>query len=255
MPTMNEVSIVPTQRENKSNEVKAAKRGMVPQPSDSKSEEEEEELVIRPKSAESLDKGRVELAGVVEVEMEGSSRQRTMSDVEMAQLKLGLIPPRRRSKSISDGKSSGTATNESEEEHVADVIATTVTTHAAIKHEKADKKWNNWHPHVSPVSASTDNEEAWAEPVAANQDNSHRSPRPVISTAVPAFQRTATAPEMGGPKRRSATMPEYSVMRTSGIGRSSRVLGRGIVRTVKITSYDIPEPRKIHRINLRNYNH
>ena len=56
---------------------------------------------VQPKSTEGVDKGNMEKL---------EPQQRTMSDVEMAEMKPGLIAPRRRSRNISDSKPAKTRT-------------------------------------------------------------------------------------------------------------------------------------------------
>jgi hypothetical protein len=225
--------------------------------------EEAPALVIRPKSAE----------GSTKVESgEGELRKRAMSNVENAKVKLGLIPPFRRSRSISDSKSGEPLAGEDEEEEeeredVREVSQGNVPEknkqgkpHEEKVTEKVDKR-GMWRAHAPN---STDRKEAYTQRmkagggagtrntiigqrgVSTTNTSSHHPPPP------PAIQRTATAPEMGA-KRRATTMPEYLAMRSSVIGRQGRVLGHGLVRTVKITSYNIPEPKMIHRINVRTF--
>ena len=189
---------------------------------------------VRPKSAEGMNKGSVETF---------EPRQRTLSDVEMAKMKLGLIAPRRRSRSISDSKPAKTLLKDTEEKEEEEAVSRT-TAGPDAEHERADKR-GMW---LSHAPTSSDRKEAWVQRVKGG--TVQESSRNATPSALPVLQRTATAPEM---KRRAATMPEYLATRTAGVGRPGRMLGRGLVRTVKITAYDIPEPRKIHRINLRTY--
>ena len=230
--------------------------------------EEEPALVIRPKSAEGSSK--VESG-------EGELRKRALSNVENAKVKLGLIPPFRRSRSISDPKSgkplAGRGEDEEEEEEEREEEREVSLSQGNVPEtneqgkpheenvtEKVDKR-GMWRAHAPN---STDRKEAYTQRmkacggtgtrntiigqrgVSTAKTSSHAPPPP------PAIQRTATAPEMGA-KRRATTMPEYLAMRSSVIGRQGRVLGRGLVRTVKITSYNIPEPKMIHRINVRTF--
>ena len=224
--------------------------------------EEAPALVIRPKSAE----------GSTKVESgEGELRKRAMSNVENAKVKLGLIPPFRRSRSISDSKSGEPLAGEDEEEEEREDVREVSQGNVPEKNkqgkpheekvtEKVDKR-GMWRAHAPN---STDRKEAYTQRmkagggagtrntiigqrgVSTTNTSSHHPPPP------PAIQRTATAPEMGA-KRRATTMPEYLAMRSSVIGRQGRVLGHGLVRTVKITSYNIPEPKMIHRINVRTF--
>ena len=218
-------------------------------------EEEMPAPIIRPKSAEGGN--NVELG-------EEEIRKRAMSNIESAKVRLGLIPPRQRSRSISETKplaeqeegeislSQGNAAETNEQGKPHEEKAT----------EKVDKR-EKWRAHAPN---STDRKEAYTQRMKAgggaaagtrNTISGQRgsaTTKPSGNAAPPplVIQRTATAPEMGA-KRRATTMPEYLAMRSSVIGRQGRVLGRGLVRTVKITSYNIPEPKMIHRINVRTF--
>ena len=224
-------------------------------------------LAIRPKSAEGTNK--VETG-------EGDLRKRALSNVETAKVRLGLIPSRRRSRSISETKSGKLLANRDEEEeeegepeetqfslsqgNVAEVNerGKPLGERGA---EKVDKR-GMWRAHAP---SSTDRKEAYTQrmktagggagsrsTISGQRSGSTKTGGQAAAPPPPVIQRTATAPEMGA-KRRATTMPEYLVTRSPGVGRQGRVLGRGLVRTVKITSYDIPEPKKIHRINVRTF--
>ena len=242
---MNDVSIVPVpnndERTKADTEAKAAlTQSLPPQPQAAPNTEEKETVsteasVVRPKSAEGS-------GGGGDAEM----RKRAMSDVEMAKLKLGLIPVRRRTKSISESKLPKAVLSDSEEKQEPESESQDEL-EVNAEQEKPDRR-DLWRAHAPN---SSDRKEAWAQRAMGGQETQSRSAKNSVPNPLPALQRTATAPEMSS--RRASTMPEYLAMRTVGLGRSGRVLGRGLVRTVKITAYDVPEPRKIHRINLRTY--
>ena len=273
-PPLAEVSIIPAKKEEEESRstltsAKAALTQSLPPPpqvsspqaapqAGSDSKEDEVAPAIRPKSAEggnsNGDDGDTEI------------RKRTMSNIEKEKVRLGLIPSRRRSKSISETKPGQPPVDrdaEEEEERTVSLSQGNVDPNerGSLNGEKADKvvdKRGMWRAHAPN---STDRKEAYAlrmkamgsmaRAIAGQRGGSTKvgvsGPAPP-----PAIQRTATAPEMGA-KRRATTMPEYLATRSSGVGRQGRVLGRGLVRTVKITSYSIPEPQKIHRINLRTF--
>lgn len=233
-PPLNEVSNVPTLNNNDratETEAKAALTQSLPQ---HLAVETDTSPAIRPKSAEGTNQESDEL------------NQRNLTEVEKAKLKLGLIPPRRRSRSISDTRLAKGGNKESNSDLKTEVSEVRVET------ERADKR-GMWRAHAP---SSSDRKEAYTQRVKGGPTHTDNPPRTAKTSApnAPAFQRTQTAPEMGS-KRRAATMPEYLVARTAAVvgGRAGRVLGRGLVRTVKITSYTVPEPRKIHRINLRTF--
>ena len=243
-PPVNDVSIVPVPKNDEGTkadmEAKAAlTQSLSPQPLAAPNTEEKETVsteasVVRPKSAEGSGDGDAEM------------RKRAMSDVEMAKLKLGLIPVRRRTKSISESKLPKAVLSDSEEKQEPESESQDEL-EVNAEQEKPDRR-DLWRAHAPN---SSDRKEAWAQRAMGGQETQSRSAKNSVPNPLPALQRTATAPEMSS--RRAATMPEYLAMRTVGLGRSGRVLGRGLVRTVKITAYDVPEPRKIHRINLRTY--
>ena len=280
-PPLNEVSIIPANKEDenaRSDAAKAALTQSLPTPQPQQQQQQEAKLspsdkdingdtanAIRPKSAQPNGKGDED-----GYDNGMDFRKRTMSDVEKAKLRLGLIPPRRRSKSISDtrtGKSivrpasSKQEEEEEEEEHEAESEQSQdeLETNEIEKTDRLNKR-GMWRAHAPN---STDRKEAYTQRMKVTgtglnrtsllQHGSVKANAPkAVAPPPPAIQRTATAPEMGGSKRRAATMPEYLVTRSAVPGRQQgRVLGRGLVRTVKITSYSIPEPRKIHRINIR----
>lgn len=230
-PPLNEVSIVPTLTDDRSTdtEAKAALTQSLPQ---HLAVETDTSPAIRPKSAEGTSQGIDEV------------NQENLTEIEKAKLKLGLIPPRRRSRSISDTRLAKGGNKESNSDLKNEVGE------AKVETERADKR-GMWRAHAP---SSSDRKEAYTQRVKGGSTHMDNPPRTAKTSApnAPAFQRTQTAPEMGS-KRRAATMPEYLVARTAAVvgGRAGRVLGRGLVRTVKITSYTVPEPRKIHRINLR----
>ena len=254
-PPLNEVSIIPAKNDEESTkadaESKAAQtQSLSPQPSSS--EQKSANLVveptptIRPKSAQGTGTYRGN-----EVEF----LERTMSDVEKAKLKLGLIPPRRRSKSISETRSTKALLKDDEEKQELepesqDELEVNETSEVRLETQKVDKR-GIWRAHAP---SSNDRKEAYAQRVKGGSvhDNPSHTAKSSAPNVPPAIYRTATAPEVRM-KRRAATMPEYLATRTAALGRTGRVLGKGMVRTVKITAYDVPEPRRIHRINLRMF--
>ena len=62
----------------------------------------------------------------------------------------------------------------------------------------------------------------------------------------PTILKPSITPEL---KRKSATMPDYLV---TGSSRYAALRGSH-VRTVKVTSYEVPEAKKVRKINLRTY--
>ena len=275
-PPLNEVSIIPLNKDDDSSGAAVAKAALTqspppPQPEASKgaaATDNTTSAAVRPKSAQESGMGGEDI-----IIGEGMDfRKRTMSDVEKAKLKLGLIPPRRRSKSISETSRTGSACGErdgsdsgkeevgegvgegegGESEQSQDELEATET-RAAEKMDKMSKR-GIWRAHAPN---STDRKEAYTQRMKGAtggqnwtkllQRGSVKASTPKVAPP-PAIQRTATAPEMGG-KRRATTMPEYLATRSVVPGRGQgRVLGRGLVRTVKITAYVVPEPRKIYRI-------
>ena len=197
---------------------------------------------MRPKSAEGVSKRN---------SADFEPRQRTMSDIEIAKLKLGLIPPRRRSRSISDtkqGQPDLQGDKEAEEKEDREERTAGAAAGTSSETERVDKR-GRW---LSHAPTSSDRKEAWVQRIRGGtitEAPQRRSRQGTPSGALP-LQRVSTAPEM---KRRATTMPEYLVTRTAAMSRPGRMLGHGLVRTVKITSYNVPEPRKIHRINVRTH--
>lgn len=264
-PYMTEITIVPTKKDGEQTRVASSKAALTqslpPEPETKQTIVINTSPSIRPKSADGS--GKAAVATVVEeTEEEEEFRKRTMSDIEKAKLKLGLIPPRRRSKSISDTRSGkqpllqDSCEGGEDDKHARGEFdrprEETETREVRVQAEKLNKR-GMWRAHAPN---STDRKEAYTQRMRGSGGSVGTgflaAAKSNVSTAVPppAIQRTATAPEMGS-KRRATTMPEYMATRSSAIGRQGRVLGRGLVRTVKITAYHIPEPRKIHRINLR----
>ena len=197
---------------------------------------------VRPKSAEGASKRN---------SADFEPRQRTMSDIEIAKLKLGLIPPRRRSRSISDtkqGQLSLQGDKEAEEKEDEEERTTGAATGTSADTERVDKR-GRW---LSHAPTSSDRKEAWVQRIRGGTitEAPQRRSRQDTPSGILPLQRVATAPEM---KRKATTMPEYLVTRTAAMGRPGRMLGHGLVRTVKITAYNVPEPRKIHRINVRTH--
>ena len=249
-PPLNEVSIIPTKTDNEraktAEDPKAAFTQSLPQEPLTGAEKSNASLMdatptVRPKSADSTSNGSGEM----------QYRQRTMSDVEKAKLKLGLIPPRRRSKSISDTRSSvGEDDNDEKEVESEQSQDELEVGEVTVEMGKMEKR-GMWRAHAPN---STDRKEAYTQRVkgGSTRTDTRTAKSSAPSGAPPAIHRTATAPEMGS-KRRAATMPEYLATRPAALGRQCRVLGRGLVRTVKITAYHVPEPIKIYRINLRTF--
>ena len=265
-PPLSEVTIVPAKRDDQARTKTklALTKSLPPQPQENLEEDKDDDVAvdtsptIRPKSADGTDNEPTS-------DEEMQFRKRTMSDVEKAKLKLGLIPRRRRSKSISDttprasiGEGEGEGEGEIHEGE-SDLSADELEVHKMIDQEvrvvtdKMEKR-GMWRAHAPN---SSDRREAYTQRMKSGTTRTdHTSTKDSAPTVAspPAIQRTATAPEMGTTKRRATTMPEYLATRSStAAGRQGRVLGRGLVRTVKITAYNIPEPRKIHRINLRAF--
>ena len=282
--TVNEISIIPAKEEDETGRnvasLASAKNALtqsLPPPAPQAARvvtdttANEAAPVIRPKSAEGGRRGATAIDILEEEEEEEEEervpmRKRTMSDVEKAKLRLGLIPPPslRRSKSISEAKPTASlAGQELEREEGAEGGLSQgnlgENERGKAVWDKADKaeKRGIWRAHAP---SSTDRKEAYTQrmraggSVRANTAGQGGTGKVGVSghAPPPPIHRTATAPEMGS-KRRATTMPEYLVTRSSGVVRRGRVLGQGLVRTVKITSYHMPEVQKIHRINLRTF--
>ena len=275
--TVSEISIIPSERgeaKPRSNSASAkaslthqslptvVQHAATPHRTTLEATPEETSPGARPKSAEANSRsGEEDLP---------ETRKRTISNVEEAKMKLGLIASRARSKSISETKpatrpladrdldDNGERAGEARREGGLSQGAGEESERAKPLWEKGEKvdKRDIWRAHAP---SSTDRKEAYTQRMRAGGSvRTGAAGNAAGNTDAPApqplaIQRTATAPEMGN-RRRATTMPEYLVTRSSGITRQGgRVLGRGLVRTVKITSYQIPEVRKIHRINLRTF--
>ena len=173
------------------------------------------------------------------------SLERTSSNVEDAKIKLGLIPsPRQRSKSTSEKEAMKVIHKIIEEDEPI--------TRATQNEERAEKH-KEW---ISSAPTSAERRKAW-EHLSKQQfqrsDGRTRSFRNeqgnggnVMMEKPPAILKPSITPEL---KRKSATMPDYLV---TGNSRYAALRGSH-VKTVKVTSYEVPEAKKVRKINLRTY--
>ena len=177
------------------------------------------------------------------------ARERTLSNVEEAKMKLGLLPPRRRSKSTSESEAMRIIHKVLEEDEEEDQERT-LGVKSAADEERAEKH-KEW---LSYAPTSTERKQAWEHlskhiPKLQTREVRSRS----LKHDSPVLPRKTTYVQQPSPKSeqklKSSTMPEYLAEGRNG----NRRLGTGLVRTVKITTYEIPEPQRIRRINLRTY--
>ena len=180
-----------------------------------------------------------------EEEEDPQQRDRSASEIEQSKVKLGLIP-RQRSKSTSENEAIKIISNsitETGQEQPEGTASTAAGGERAEKH----KEW------LSSAPTSAERRKAWEKlssnvPKFQRADIRSRSLRgdnpPVVAAAVetPSVKPPSLTPEI---QRKCATMPEYLTV------GSRQNVGRGMIRTVKILSYDVPEPQRIRRINLR----
>ena len=176
------------------------------------------------------------------------AKERTLSNVEDAKMKLGLLPPRQRSKSTSESEAMRIihkVLEEEEEQQSSPGMTSAADEERAEKH----KEWLSYAP------TSTERKKAWEHlsksiPKLQTRDVRSRS----LKQGSPVLPRKNVLLQQSSPKseqlqRKSSTMPEYLAAGRNG----NRRLGTGLVRTVKVTAYEIPEPQRIRRINLRTY--
>ena len=171
------------------------------------------------------------------------SLERTGSNVEDAKIKLGLIPsPRQRSKSTSEKEAMKVIHKIIEEDEPS--------TRVPQEEERAEKH-KEW---ISSAPTSAERRKAW-EHLTKQQfqrtDGRTRCFRNEqgnggVMEKAPAILKPSITPEL---KRKSATMPDYLV---TGSSRYAALRGSH-VRTVKVTSYEVPEAKKVRKINLRTY--
>lgn len=176
--------------------------------------------------------------------------EKTNSNIEDAKIKLGLIPsPRQRSKSTSEKEAMKVIHKIIEEEEGAG---------RASQEEERAEKHKEW---LSSAPTSAERRKAWEsystkqQPQFQRSDGRTRSFRnegsssAVIDKPPPpaaSFIKPSITPEL---KRKSATMPDYLV---TGSSRYPALRGSH-VRTVKVVSYEVPEAKKVRKINLRTY--
>ena len=172
------------------------------------------------------------------------SLERTSSNIEDAKIKLGLIPsPRQRSKSTSEREAMKVIHKIIEEDEPATRV---------LQDEERAEKHKEW---ISSAPTSAERRKAW-EHLTTQQfprsDGRTRSFRNEQGTGAGVMDKALTilkpsiTPEL---KRKSATMPDYLV---TGSSRYAALRGSH-VRTVKVTSYEVPEAKKVRKINLRTY--
>lgn len=171
------------------------------------------------------------------------SLERTSSNVEDAKIKLGLIPsPRQRSKSTSEKEAMKVIHKIVEEDEPSMRVP---------QDEERAEKHKEW---ISSAPTSAERRKAW-EHLTKQQfqrtDARTRSFRNEqgnggVIEKPPAILKPSITPEL---KRKSATMPDYLV---TGSSRYAALRGSH-VRTVKVTTYEVPEAKKVRKINLRTY--
>ena len=170
--------------------------------------------------------------------------ERRDSDIEVSKVKLGLIPTRQRSRSTSEREVMRIIHKIPEEDEQLLATTTQVSRTTTLEEERAEKR-KIW---LSSAPTAADRKKAWEQLSKTQFQRLDGPPSRTLHTegGPPVVQTTtkkSLTPEM---KRKSSTMPEYLVTR-------SRVAGGSMVRTLKISSYEVPEPKKIRRINLRTY--
>ena len=171
------------------------------------------------------------------------SLERTSSNVEDAKIKLGLIPsPRQRSKSTSEKEAMKV---------IHKIIEEDEPTMRVSQDEERAEKHKEW---ISSAPTSAERRKVW-ENLTKQQfqrsDGRTRSFRNEqgsggVMEKAPAILKPSITPEL---KRKSATMPDYLV---TGSSRYAALRGSH-VRTVKVISYEVPEAKKVRKINLRTY--
>ena len=179
----------------------------------------------------------------VQEKFKQQSLERTSSNVEDAKIKLGLIPsPRQRSKSTSEKEAMKVIHKIIEEDEPAARVS---------QEEERAEKHKEW---LSSAPTSAERRKAWehlSQQQFQRSDGRTRSFRneQVGGSALektPTILKPSITPEL---KRKSATMPDYLV---TGSSRYAALRGSQ-VRTVKVTSYEVPEAKKVRKINLRTY--
>lgn len=169
----------------------------------------------------------------------------TTGDVEQAKVMLGLIP-RQRSKSTSESEAMRIIHKIVSEEDEEDSLQRYMRRPTADK-ERAEKH-KEW---LSYAPSSTERRKAWEQlsrNLAKTQKREHRSRSLRNDSPVLPHKVLPPSEPLAEQKRKSATMPEYLNSRAG-----SRRLGKGMIRTVKVIAYELPEPQRIRRINLRSY--
>ena len=177
-----------------------------------------------------------------------SSRENA-SDIESAKVKLGLIP-RQRSKSTSESEAMRIIHKVLQEDELE--MQQHQSRRPTAEEERAEKH-KGW---LLSAPTSAERKKAWEQhlknaPHFQRTDLQSRSLRgEEVRPHIPIKEtlQTSMTPEL---RRKSSTMPEYfSAASRTG---NRRQLGKGLVRTVKITSSEVPQPRTIRRINMRAY--
>ena len=176
------------------------------------------------------------------------ARERALSNVEEAKMKLGLLPPRQRSKSMSESEAMRIIQKVVEEDEENEERTSAMKSAADEERAEKHKEWLSYAP------TSTERKQAWEHlskhiPKLQTREVRSRS----LKHDSPVLPRKFTYTQQPSPKaerkHKSSTMPEYLAEGRNG----NRRLGTGLVRTVKITTREIPEPQRIRRINLRTY--
>lgn len=169
------------------------------------------------------------------------------ADIESDKIKLGLIP-RQRSKSTSESEAMKIIHKVLKDDgpNTQQLQASRPTVE-----EKRAEKHKEW---LSSAPTSAERRRAWEQhsrnaPHLQRTDLRSRSLREEAAPSIPIRGKflTSLTPEV---QRKSSTMPEYS---NSVAGKNRLQLGRGLVRTVKIKSSEVPKPRQIRHINMKAY--
>ena len=191
----------------------------------------------RPKSGDGTKKAQTSSE---RLSKQHSPLERTNSNIEDVKIKLGLIPsPRQRSKSTSDKEAMKVIHKVIEEEE------------ASMRSSQQEEKHKEW---LSSAPTSAERRKAWENFSKQQQQQFQRAEGRtrsfrndgVAAIEKPPLIKPSITPEL---KRKSATMPDYLV---TGSSRYPALRGSN-VRTVKVTSYEVPEAKKVRKINLRTY--
>ena len=164
--------------------------------------------------------------------------EKTNSNVEDAKIKLGLIPsPRQRSKSTSEKEAM---------KIIHKIVEEDESTPKSSQEDERAEKHKEW---LSSAPTSAERKKAW-ENISKQQfqrlEGRTRSFRNDGGSVDKTTLKPSITPEL---KRKSATMPDYLV---TGSSRYPALRGSH-VRTVKVTSYEVPEAKRVRKINLRTY--